>query len=575
MRICCYVGEVDPDAVAEHFESGVDRRLGADQTHHVRLGDRDVVVGATLVCPADDVFGHAVQDPHPRAWGVAVDVARLVDHSGHEQLGKKVEETTAADADGRGVVDRPKRGFQSRVVDEDVLDRARRGAHPVPHAAALEGRAGRAGAREQPVPGAEHHLAVGADVDEQRELVGREHPRGDDAGGDVAADVAAHRGQHVDAGQLVRVQAELSGDQLGGRRDRRDIRLLAQETRVEAEQQMRHRRVAGDRHLVDLVELDPVALLQLVEQVVDGLDGEISQVLEPALALRVDDARDDVVAAGDLPVVGAGRVDDAPGREIDEVGDHRRRAQVDGHPHARHRKDRRVDTDEARRQVGAVHPVAHLEGDADPPVGRPQVLAQAAQHRQLRPDLVDAVLLEERSPQAVEVARVVGERGRLDVEDEGADCGVLAPVAGERQRLRLGDGVAVRPHRRLAPLGHLDLDGASDEGLAGDRPAVEDLRGDQAGVAATLNLTRRDAHAATAAAALSPARGGDVELAEDGRVQEAGASRHVDGLARGRESDRAQRSAALAGRRVVHRALTRPIRSSDRKGCRRRRADRP
>ena len=39
--------------------------------------------------------------------------------------------------------------------------------------------------------------------------------------------------------------------------------------------------------------------------------------LEPVLALGVDDAADDVVAAGDLLVVGARRVDDAAGGEVD------------------------------------------------------------------------------------------------------------------------------------------------------------------------------------------------------------------------------------------------------------------
>ena len=46
------------------------------------------------------------------------------------------------------------------------------GAHAVAHAAALEGRPGGAGADDQPVPVAEDHLAVGADVDEQGELLG-------------------------------------------------------------------------------------------------------------------------------------------------------------------------------------------------------------------------------------------------------------------------------------------------------------------------------------------------------------------------------------------------------------------
>ena len=249
----------------------------------------------------------------------------------------------------------------------------------------------------------------------------------------------------MNAGERIGVQPELARDELGRQRDRRDVRLLAQEARVEAEQQVRHGRVAGERHLVDLVVLDPVALLQHDEQLVDGLDGEALQPREAALAARVDDARDHVVAAGDLLVVGALGVDHAPRLEVDEVGDDRRRAEVDGDAHAALAEDAGVDADEARRQVRAVHPVAHLEGDLDLPVGHAQVAAQAAQHRQLGADLLDAVLLGQRALQAVEVARVVGERRRLDVEVEHAHRRVLPPVAGDRQRLGLGDGVAARP----------------------------------------------------------------------------------------------------------------------------------
>src|SRR5674536_174058 len=97
---------------------------------------------------------------------------------------------------------------------------------------------------------------------------------------------------------------------------------------------MRHGRVAGHRDLVDLVELDAVALLQLGEQVVDGLYGEMLETIEAALALGIDDAADHVLAAGDLLVVGARGVDDAPGREVEEVGHDRGRPEVHGQTHA-------------------------------------------------------------------------------------------------------------------------------------------------------------------------------------------------------------------------------------------------
>ncbi len=56
--------------------------------------------------------------------------------------------------------------------------------------------------------------------------------------------------------------------------------------------------------------------------------------VEAALALGVDDAADHVLAAGDLLVVGAGAVDDAPGGEVHEVDHDRCGAEVDGEAHA-------------------------------------------------------------------------------------------------------------------------------------------------------------------------------------------------------------------------------------------------
>ena len=379
------------------------------------------------------------------------------------------------------------------------------------------------------------------------------HAGRDDAGGDVAAHVRPHRRQDVHPGDRVGVEAQLVGDQLGRRGDRRDVRLLAQGARLQAEEQVCHRRVAGDGELVDLALLDAVALLELLEQVVDRLHGELLQPLQSVLALGVDDAADDVVAAGDLPVVGARGVGDAAGEEVDEVGDHGRGAEVDGDAHARLREGRRVHAQQARREVRAVHPVAHLERHGDLPVGVAQGRAEPLELWELGPDLRDVVLLLQRTAQAVEVAGLVLQRRRLDLELEEPDGRVLPVVADDRQRLRLGDGVAVRPHLLLLPLGHVDLDGAgAGVGLAGDRPALEDLVRGHAGVAAPLDLTARDAHAAAAATSLPRARGRDVQLAEDRRVEQAGALRHLDGLPGRREGDLRHRRPRPCGGSVAH-----------------------
>ncbi len=281
----------------------------------------------------------------------------------------------------------------------------------------------------------------------------------------------------MDPGHRVHVESELVCDELGRRADGRDVRLLAEVARLHAEEQVDHRRVAGDGHLVDLARLDVVALPQLVDEVVDGLEGELLEAVEAALALGVDDAADDVLAAGDLLVVGAGRVDHASRLEVEQVSDDAGGAEVDGKAHARLRERRRVDAQQARRQVAAVHPVAHLERHGDLPVGVAQRRAHVRELGQLGAELLDAVLLLEGAAQAVEVRRLVVERRRLDVQLEQPHRRVLQVVAGDGQRLGLGDGVAVRPRLLLAPLRHLHLDGAlSHVGLAGDGPSLEDVR---------------------------------------------------------------------------------------------------
>ena len=134
----------------------------------------------------------------------------------------------------------------------------------------------------------------------------REH-----AGGDIAADVAADARQDVDTDERVGVEPHLAGHQVGRRQERGHVRVHPQILRVEPEQQVGHRRVAGDDDLVDLGELDAVRR-QLLEEVVDGLDGESLQSLQALLARRVDDAADHVLAARDLLVVVAAAVDDTP-----------------------------------------------------------------------------------------------------------------------------------------------------------------------------------------------------------------------------------------------------------------------
>jgi hypothetical protein len=332
---------------------------------------------------------------------------------------------------------------------------------------------------------------------------------------------------------------------------------------------------------VDLVELHAVALLQFGQQFVDGLYGEPLQPAQAAVALGVDDARDHVVAAADLLVVGAGRVHDLGGREIDEVDDHRRGPKVHGHAHAALAEGAGVDADQARRQVGAVDPVAHFQGDVDLPGGSAQVVTKAAQYRQLGTDLLDAVLLGERAPQPVEVVGVVEQRRRLYVHFEGAHGRVLPPIAGQRQRLRLGDGVAARLLASLARGRHGDGHVAVDQRLASQDEAGVGFGRREVGVRAQHDGAFSP-HLAAPAAALTAARRLDLHAGVGGGVQDRGAGRNVGDGAVGAERHR--RPGRLPG--LCHARLISPgsldraevtaaaRRSSGRSGSRLPRADR-
>ena len=139
------------------------------------------------------------------------------------------------------------------VGDAHGLDRAVGGAHAAADLRGLEGRPGGRGGREQALDVAERDLAVRADVDEQPQPLVARHAGGQQARDDVAADVRAERREDV------RVRARVHGDAEVGRAHERvarrghDERRHADRLGIDAEQQLRHRRVAGERDLVDLV----------------------------------------------------------------------------------------------------------------------------------------------------------------------------------------------------------------------------------------------------------------------------------------------------------------------------------
>ena len=135
----------------------------------------------------------------------------------------------------------------ARPSTTHLFDRPGAAAHAVRDAGAFEGGAGRGRGRRQLPAGQQHDLAVGADIDEQRGLPAVGQARGQNAGHGVAADEPADDRQHVGPAAGMDVQAELRRPARQAPADGRHERHLAQRPRVDAAEQLLHRRVAGER----------------------------------------------------------------------------------------------------------------------------------------------------------------------------------------------------------------------------------------------------------------------------------------------------------------------------------------
>ncbi len=193
-------------------------------------------------------------------------------------------------------------------VDPHLINGPYRGPHPRLHPRALESRSRRAGAGDQPVEVAQHDLAVGANINKQGELLRLVHQGAEHARGDVGADIAAHSGQAIHCGLGIDVQAQFARPDRQRMVHRGNVGLQTNGFRPHPQEQVNHGGIAGHGGLVNLRRRDALALGQILYQTVQGLNHQPLEVFQTTGALGVHDARDDVLATGDLLVILGSRV---------------------------------------------------------------------------------------------------------------------------------------------------------------------------------------------------------------------------------------------------------------------------
>ena len=244
-----------------------------------------------------------------------------------EHDGERVHEAAPADAQRLLATDDARHELPvhiAHLVDGPLI---RGGA--VLDARALEHRArgGRAG--EDPMLVAQHHLAVRAEVEEQRELIRTRHVDGEQAAGDVPADRArnarrevrgARRDVAVDKREVVNLFAE---------QRRRHVRSHAQRRRVDVCRDELHGGVSADGDVVDVRRRDAGLGRERARHLGEHFFEQLCHGLELAPDARLD-ALGDGGAKDELGVGAAHRVDQLAGLLVVQAADDGGRPHVDG-----------------------------------------------------------------------------------------------------------------------------------------------------------------------------------------------------------------------------------------------------
>ena len=239
-------GHVHVQRGQHNVDGGENGALGPDEALDIHLGNGDLPAGVALVAEGQHVAPHAVLIPEDTAV-LLHKVSLGGDGGGAVQLGDHVDD--AASADTHRLLALLAHDGQCRLqrlpVDGHGLYRAVGGPHTAGNVAALKGGACGAGAGHHEVPVAKHDLAVGAQIDEQGELVLVPDAAGQRTGGDITAHIGADVGRQHHLGVRVGHKADIPGLQAVPVEERRNVRLHADGIGVHAQQQVVHGGVGG------------------------------------------------------------------------------------------------------------------------------------------------------------------------------------------------------------------------------------------------------------------------------------------------------------------------------------------
>ena len=258
-------------------------------------------------------------------------------------------------------------------------DRARSRTHTHRDAPPFKSRAGGGRGADHALAGSQQDLAIRTEVEKAGERAALLDPRRHETRQDVAPDEPAQAWQKAHpriSRQRPAQPGRVEGRQAVPRGFERHVR---QRLDIQAAEEVVHDRVADDRNSGYRPGAGARGAIQLRQKLADGSADQFHELARPR-AERVLNAAHDVGAVGDLWVERGAHGEHVGGAEIEQLGDQRGRAEIDGDSEAfaRRELETRFICEDSRVHLGDLeHPRPFGPGMAgQPPSGRELALGK-------------------------------------------------------------------------------------------------------------------------------------------------------------------------------------------------------